>query len=187
MGYEQLLCRLRPERYGSPDVEAFEVYRHRVNGLLPSWPDCPLRNWLYRHYAYAVSDYGWLRFDKMSFELVSWPGELIRRDVRTHKLDLVDRLGTRILSNSPSMRSWLQSFVLDHGTWPAPIIVLANTRALRSPRGEVYGQPYHLLEGHLRLGYLRTLLRANSVALVNSHAVWIVTLMGPRLGALPHP
>lgn len=166
---------LRPLRFGPFEVESFDVYKHRVSPLLPNWPECPLRNWLYRHFDFFVNEYAWLRFDGFKFSLASWQIDEIYHQIGTHKLDMVDSLGKQVLTNPPSMRSWLQQYFVNERTWPIPIIVLDNYEGLIGINGELYGQPYHLLEGHLRLGYFRNLYRQKSPALKKNHPVWIVT------------
>ena len=40
------------------------------------------------------------------------------------------------------------------GTWPEPIMILRNDSELCLPNGLPLGTPYHLVEGHHRLGFL---------------------------------
>lgn len=176
MIYQELLKTLRPYKFGTFDVESFDGYKERVSLVLPNWPECPLRNWLYRHFDFFVDEYAWLRFDVFIFSLASWQNDEIFHQIRTHKLDMVDSLGKQILTNPPSIRSWLQQYFLNERTWPVPIIVLENYGGIVGKDGEVYGQPYHLLEGHLRLGYFRNLYRHRPQNLIMDHPVWTVTL-----------
>lgn len=37
-------------------------------------------------------------------------------------------------------------------------------------------QPYHLLEGHLRMGYFRNIYREEKHTLRQSHPIWIVNI-----------
>lgn len=176
MEYKELLRLLRPKNFGTFNVESFVLYRERVSPLLPSWPECPLENWLYRHYDFFIDEYAWLRFDHLVFSMETWTSENIYQNIRTHKLDMVDSLGKQILTNSPSQRSWLQDFFFREWTWPVPIIVLDNRKGKIGDYGEVYGQPYHLLEGHLRLGYFRNLFRNCEKELKDSHFIWVVNI-----------
>ena len=62
-------------------------------------------------------------------------------------------------------KTWLASNMRTTGTWPTPIIVLDNEPSLNPT--------YHrlqLIEGHTRLGYLRTLVEQGTAQPV--HAVW---------------
>lgn len=180
LNYKRLLKALRPHNDEAvPERELFEEYHARVGHLLPNWPDCPFREWLHRHYGDAVADYSWLRFDRMRFERVSWPKAQIYEQVGTHKLQMLEGQGQQIYTSRGAMRTPLQKMMADDGTWPAPIIVLDNPSGLAGPRDEVLGQPYHLLEGHLRLGYFRNIYRREPQKLRGSHDVWLVTIHSP--------
>lgn len=169
---------LRPMNWGTFDCEPFEDYRERVKPLLPSWPLCPLEQWLYRHYADAVSEYGWLDFRRLHFIQEIWSCRRIFDDISTYKMKIaVDGLGYQITDNPRPMRSWLQEYILREKTWPVPIIVLENPIRFVSPRGDVLGQPYHLLEGHLRLGYFRRLFRRSPDEVLPHHEIWKVVFM----------
>ena len=170
------LEQLKPKN-GPVGVETFDSYKERVSQLLPRWPDCPLEQWLYRHSSLAVCDYGWLEFQNMIFTRTTWIKEKIYSDINTHKMErVVDDLGANITETSPDMRSWLQEYMLNNYTWPVPIILLNNPDELVNPQGDRLGQPYHLLEGHLRLGYFRHLYRRDISTLLDQHDVWIVRL-----------
>ena len=175
MSNGQLLKALRPYKYQSKlTIEPFEQYKERVGHLLPNWPECPMREWVHRHYREAVRDYGWLRFDTMTYERVTWDKDKIYNEVQTRKMEMLEGWGIQILNTSETMRTPLQRLFLTNHTWPAPIIVLENPVALVAPCGMPLGQPYHLLEGHLRLGYFRNLYQEKPDELLNQHDVWLV-------------
>lgn len=181
MKYQELLRALRPVKFGTFNVESFDLYKERASVLLPDWPECPLKNWLYRHFDFFIDDYAWLRVDRFKFSLASWTNGKIYQHIGTHKLNMVDNLGEQVLKNPPSLRSWLQEYFLSEGTWPTPIIVLKNYEGIVGMNGEIYGQPFHLLEGHLRLGYFRNIYRYNPQNLKKDHPVWLVSLTKPSV------
>ena len=174
MRNRELLKALRPlhdeARY---ETEPFDDYQKRVAHLLSNWPECPMREWLHRHHQRAVYDYGWLHFDTMTYDRVTWDKDKIYNEVQTRKMETLEGWGVQILNTPESMRTPLQRLFLASGTWPAPIIVLDNPTALVAPYGMPLGQPYHLLEGHLRLGYFRNLYREKPDAILNAHEVWL--------------
>ncbi len=172
----KFLKRLRPTDWGTYNVEPFDSYQERIKDLLPSWPDCPIEQWLYRHYSDAISTYGWLGFDKFSFQLSQWPNEKLYQQISSHKIAMIDSLGSKIVNTSENRASWLQKYFTREGTWPVPIIILDNGQSIVSPYQERYGYPYHLLEGHLRLGYFRNLFRQKVSFLKNRHSVWVVSI-----------
>jgi metal-sulfur cluster biosynthetic enzyme len=158
-------------------VESFYDYKLRVSKLLLNWPECIMENWLYRHYSYAVSEYGWIKFDKVTFELASWKMDRIFNDIQSHKMDCaIDGLGYQIYERQDKNCSWLQSYMYNNRTWPVPIIIMKNDKGIKSPSGEDYGQPYHLIEGHLRLGYFRTIYKREKDTLKPEHNIWIMAL-----------
>lgn len=177
--YEKFLRKLKPKNYGTFDVENFYDYKLRISKLLPNWPECVMENWLYRHYSDAIYDYGWLRFDKVTFELILWENERIFTDIQSHKMDCaIDGLGYQIYERHEKSRSWLQSYMYNNRTWPVPIIIMKNSNSIVSPQGECYGQPYHLIEGHLRLGYFRIIYKREKDTLKPEHNIWI---LNPKL------
>jgi len=176
MEYDILLRILKPYDYDKFDKEPFESYRERVKDLLTNWPACPLENWLYRHYADAVNRYSWLGFDKMKFEYTLWDIDDIYNKISSNIIDSIDSLGTQIYTRPENMRSWLQKYMHSQRTWPAPIIVLNNENGFYNAKGYDYGQPYHLLEGHIRLGYFRNIYRKEKHTLNHNNPIWVVTL-----------
>ncbi|MNH33955.1 hypothetical protein D3C79_945160 [compost metagenome] len=62
--------------------------------------------------------------------------------------------------------------MLSRGTWSEPIIVLAPEPGACYPDGQPLPQPYCLLEGHHRLGYLRS-MATDELPLQPEHQVWI--------------
>lgn len=169
--------KLEPMNWGSLSVEPFHAYISRVKSILPSWPKSAVEQWLHRHYPDMVRDYRWLLTETdCSFELTKFSKRTVTYKIDTHKMNyVIDPLGGKILSDKTHERSWLQAFMIEYHTWPTQIIVLDNFQGRIGPHGEVYGKPYHLLEGHLRLGYFRALHKANR-SLLPSHHVWLVTV-----------
>ncbi|MBU3191889.1 hypothetical protein K9O30_20820 [Clostridium bowmanii] len=177
--YEKFLIDLKPKNYGTFDAESFYEYKLRASTLLPNWPECVIENCLYRHYSYAVSEYGWIKFHQVTFELVSWDGDRIFSNIQSHKMDCaIDGLGYQIYERQGKNCSWLQKYMYDGRTWPVPIIIMKNNKGIKSHSGENYGQPYHLIEGHLRLGYFRTIYKIEKETLKPNHDIWIMTING---------
>lgn len=157
------------------DKEPFESYIKRVKHLAPNIPDCILENWIYRHYTSVVSDYAFLDFKNMKIERDSWSVESIYDLIKSYDEGIINNLGYQIYKRKDKI--WLQKYMLEHRTWPVPIIVLNNKeRLFTNPAGRPLGDPYHLLEGHLRLNYFREIYRYEKETLKNTHEVWKVTI-----------
>ncbi len=181
MHYQEFLEQLKPINNDTIDKEPFDSYKLRVKPLLPNWPDDPLEHWLYRHYSYMIGPYGWLGFDTLHFSHGIWSSMRVYNEVGSDGLNSIDGMGIQVYSNADSERTWLQNYMLREGTWPTPIIVLRNTTGMVSPRGEIYGTPFHLLEGHLRLGYFRNIFRRDRQSLKDLHEIWTVDVDVRRL------
>lgn len=69
-------------------------------------------------------------------------------------MEVIERWGEKLRSNRYVHRSWLGEKMLSEGTWPEPVIVLAPAEGCSYPNWQPLPQPYCLLEGHHRLGYL---------------------------------
>ena len=156
-------------------VENFENYLPRARRLAPNFPVCVLRQWIYRHFDDAVHDYGWLGFRGLNFRKENWSTNAILEKVkwRTGR-DLVPKWAFQLRNNAGFRRSWLGTYMIEHGTWPAPILVIDNKAGLRDPRSIPLGIPHHLLEGHHRLAYLYALVDDSRGNPQDEHDLWII-------------
>jgi len=143
--------------------------------MLPAFPDEVLSEWFYRHGSHAHS-YDWLNYRELSFRREVWKTRRILDDVRSWPHEDPTELFSATFLNEPVIQSeWLVSRMKEVGSWPSPPIVLANPNALREPSGCELGRPYHLLEGHRRIGYLRAIVHSQGVVMPE-HSLWVVTV-----------
>ncbi|MCM3273991.1 hypothetical protein [Paenibacillus elgii] len=168
MEYSDLLLAIAPIGNDSFDKEPFNDYLKRVGYLLPNIPECVFENWIYRHYS-DIDDYSFLDFRKMQFEKVTWHKDKVYTEVNSYDDNhLINSLGYQIYENS--YLAWLQRYMIENSTWPVPIIVFENNTHSNM------GKPYHLLEGHLRTNYFRTIYKQEKERLLEYHSVWKVTI-----------
>lgn len=161
---------LEVDLYKTGEDEKFKEYFQRIHKLLPNWPEEVVKEWLYRHNN-QIEDYFYLGFHNFKFSLERWENEKIVEAINSHKMDyVIDPLGLQILDKP---YSFLQKYIHKNGTWPSPIIVLKTEDEMILGSKELLGKPYHLLEGHLRLGYIRNLYK-NNKKLKKEHLVYIV-------------
>lgn len=165
MNPELIKC-LKPTGEGF-NIEPFEKYRKRASLLLPNFPDCVLENWVHRHYS-DINDYSFLGFENMVFTEVLWSKEEIFNNIKSYYPGMIDDLGYQIYERQD--KTWLQKYMLRHMTWNVPIVVYQNNSHIEM------GKPYHLLEGHLRLNYFRTIYRKEKQSLKNNHRIWLVKI-----------
>ncbi|MBV9924476.1 MAG: hypothetical protein JOZ96_05490 [Acidobacteria bacterium] len=150
--------------------ETAEEYARRMQStILPHWPGEPLREWLHRHFnnleTYAFLDFERLRFERQTWDLKAIPGHEAFADPH-----FCDSFSKNLEARG---RDWLAQYMLEHGTWPTPILLLENLDgALAYPHGEKLNQPYHLLEGHRRLSFLNALRQSGRA--LPQHDVWLV-------------
>jgi len=142
--------------------ETFPPWWARVRGLLPNVPEDVAEQWIHRHWGH--SDYEWLPLRTLVFSAETWSTSRV--------LDAVaGRIGheQRRWGNAPLEipNCWLGDAVSKLGTWPVRIIVFDNDSAALP---EFHAT--QLIEGHTRLGYLRTLARAGSAKA--THGIWVV-------------
>ena len=166
-------------RYLPGADESEEEYVTRIRAtVLPNFPPNVLSQWLYRHREHALYgelDYGTFIFDE---EPQTWATEDIPIEnsgafeaVKNYAAWYDTYAGTWVCE-------WLCKYMGEHGTWPEPIIFIDNRSGVvrRAEAGTGVGVPYHLLEGHRRLGFFLALKRRN--ALAPAHKVWVASKSG---------
>jgi hypothetical protein len=171
----RFLDSLRPTGYGDLNVEPFENYVPIARTLLPNFPDDVLEQWIWRHYSDAVNQYGWLGLRELVFTRQTWDTERLLQLVQTFPGSaLVDSLTASFRSKKQIRNHGLALMMLRDGTWPVPILVLRNVQRLTRPDGLPLGSPYHLVEGHRRLGYLRAMSEDDRWTPSLAHEVWLL-------------
>jgi hypothetical protein len=163
--------RLRPHvgQSGS-DVEPFGEWWPRVREQLPHVPEDVAEHWVHRNF--NDTPYAFLPLDRLRFERQPWSTDQLNA-VRfgSHWGNRPD-LGK--LDGAEERNDPLACMMIEAGTWPAPVLVLDNRDGQKETGGEPMSR-WHLIEGHLRLTYLRGLLRRG---IANpQHDVWVVTLV----------
>lgn len=166
--------RFMPFNADSFEIEAPKDYAERmISGPLPQWPREVLIEWLHRHWI-AIGDYAFLGFERMRFEREVWPAERIPGDEAY--CDPTFRHGASSVFDRAEYDGgdWLAQYMIEHGTWNTPIILLRTNGIIEHPLYRPIRQPLHLLEGHSRLDYFIQLREAGQA--LAEHDVWIVEL-----------
>lgn len=161
--------RLKPKVDASGwEKEPFDEWRRRARRQFRTVPENVARYWLHEHW--GKSPYSYLRSANYQFELVTWKSERLfevlsiwnrfnadQKDCVSHGHRLVDDWEF----DEPYRTS---AYMLQHGDFPAPIIVLDNRDAhinretVEFP-DQVLPAAYLLMEGHRRFNialYLHT-------------------------------
>lgn len=150
------------------DREPFAEWYPRVREHIEHVPEDVADQWI--HDNWAASPYEFLPLEQLRFERQRWTLSEIDR-VRFGRDWGENASDVHRLDDEHVQQTWLAQFMLREKTWPRPIIVLDNQHGLVC-RGEQLAR-WHLLEGHLRLTYLRC-LQHKGIALAE-HEVWCVT------------
>lgn len=151
--------------------DSFELFAERARDFLPNFPDDVLDQWPYEAFQIFLNgiEKG-MQYEKYTFREESWNIKQILQIIDINRF-YESGIGTQILDGSLDTR--LIQYMKEHGTWPRPIIVYDTARS--KPEGcYQYSRPYQLLEGHLRLVYLRRLVEAG-ISVPQYHSIWVVT------------
>ncbi|MGU5771103.1 hypothetical protein BSP75_00925 [Aeromonas sp. YN13HZO-058] len=169
----RLLQQLAPLNFRDErKTESLPAYLERVAPLVPFIPENVLSQWIYRHWRGFESNWSFIDLASHQFTCESWPTAQLVDQVDSRHMEVIERWGEMLRSNRYVRRSWLGEKMLSEGTWPEPVIVLAPAEGCSYPNGQPLPQPYCLLEGHHRLGYLRAMAR-DGESLQETHRVWI--------------
>ena len=170
---DQYLAQFDPYRDSTEwVVEEPDAYVRRMQStVLPNWPSEPLTEWLFRH-AGHIRDYAFLQFENFTFGLEFWNlSDIPEREVfadPTFFDDFVD-----IRSRAKGSTDWLAQYMMEHGTWNTPVVLLSTPHTgMVGEGGWPIRHPWHLLEGHRRLSFLGGLRRLGIAKPL--HSIWVV-------------
>lgn len=149
---------LAPEFEESGAVKTpFKQWWARVQPSFPDVPENVAEQWLHRHWGH--SPYQWLCSKNYRFTLRDWDSGSLAK-IRSgwcnwDNDDCVEHGKYLINVTLEKFDIWLGKYMLKHGEYPEPIIVLDNTDNHLESEGHV---PYHrnipkglvLVEGHVR-------------------------------------
>lgn len=171
-----------PSRIDRSEVkESFESYYSRWPKELENVPEDVVRHWIYYHNECFLGFDGVYDLSKWVFKKERFSNVRIL-DVLHYPDELkhMDSIGERFLAGVLAGYD-TADYMLKNGTFPCPIIVAHNAGEYRHHRGlegESMLEPYHLIEGHRRLSFLRAMIKRNHKALKKEHDVWLVTIQG---------
>ena len=162
--------------FGTIEVESFHSYLKRWPKGLSNFPPCVIENWVYRHW--ADFEVLWLKFDLQAFRFEATRLSNTQVMAIGHFDDwfrTLDFWGDDLFTDKLRRNTWLGAYMLEQGTLPAPIIVAVNAFGIKHPlEGEPLKTPTHLIEGHMRLAYLRGMIRHGHSSLKPLHPVWLL-------------
>ncbi len=155
------------------EYEPFEVVYPRLESVLPNFPKCVLEQWVHRHFSQFCNDYWWIEYDRLVFDKVYFSKEQIM-SIGTAILETQDYWGDDFINN-PEFRvkkTWLGGFMDEYKTWPKPVIVFDTCNSNIEETKKLF-KPFHLLEGHMRLAYMRAFIRRRISGVKDMQEVWL--------------
>lgn len=168
-----------PVKY-APDFqpeESFESYLNKWPAELDNIPNCVIEQWCYRHNDQFIESWSSYNPEKWSFELVRFDNDMVYEIGHLkNELNHYDHVGRQYIKYEHT-RDFVGTYMLNYGTFPQPIIVAVDGGKLEHPRsrpGELMKEPYHLIEGHRRLGMLREMIRQGQ-QVSKVHPVWLMS------------
>lgn len=173
-----------PEPYqrGDVDQESFADYRSRWPPGLAHIPDAVIESWIYRHWSEFQL---WLplRPFEWAYTTVEMSSdEVLRIDDAQGGQQAFDSWGDDLLRLPNPRKHWLGNYMLSQGTTPIPMIVARDAVKWMHPRGHGVrmAEPLQIVEGHLRLAYMRALIHRSHPALQPTHQVIVAVLPIPN-------
>jgi hypothetical protein len=167
-----------PRDWGTFIVEPFGEYRARWPKKYNDIPDAVIETWVYRHWR-DFQAWHPLRPLEWRYELKEFTSEEVMEV--GHVGDWMKTLtywGDDLLDGPTRKMTWLGKFMLENGTTPSPLIIAREAAGWRHPRehGCYMQAPLQIIEGHMRLAYLRALIRRSHSSVKPVHQVVLATL-----------
>jgi hypothetical protein len=164
---------------GNP--ENFQIYydRIRTNEDFKHIPKEVFEQWIHAHHSkpHTLKHYAWIDMKEIVFSIREYIyEEILQFYVIKECREWVETCSKIPLKYIPSnfMENWERN-----GTWEVPPVVL-NVLDFKSnsPKWTELKNKIQLIEGHTRLGYLRSLFKAEAngkISLAKSHKFWVLS------------
>lgn len=163
MKIEDILAISPPNQF-----EDLADYKVRISSQTNNLPDVFTDQLLHRHYPHFKGLFGELSNKKLSFQFKDFSIDqvlsTIGYDIEENLIFSLGRFGNKDREAELKLR-------FDNGTWIKPIIICENVDNLWPTNKD-----YYLIDGHLRLGRLKTIARKRTDKLCNCHKVLILKL-----------
>lgn len=152
--------------------EPFERWHDRVREEIPHVPACVAEHWLYRHG--SGTPYTWLPLSRLRFQLQTWDLAQVQQIGEGIEPRWCPGWSDALGTDRHRRESSLGQYMLEHGTWPVPIIVLDNAAGICAPDDEPMAR-WHLIESHMRSAYIDHLAKTQKAQ--SHHQVWVATMV----------
>ena len=155
---------LKPNEDHYGNQEDFSEYYNRIRETkfdLGEFPKDVYEQWIHPHHKNdkTLKNYSWINFDLIEFEIVSWDFESL------NKLYVIEQFQPYVnqRANYKNIHDFCCSgddvdYWKTKGTWKKPPIILdINSLNTKIPIQSELRKSFQLVEGHSRLGYLKSM------------------------------
>jgi hypothetical protein len=166
-------------RYGDIDSESFDAYYARWPQALAAIPQQVVQDWIHRHWRDFKDHWVELAPHTWQYELALFTNEqVLSIDHIGTWISELDAEGVEYVSGAPRGKTHMAQYMLQHGTFPVPILVARSAGHVIHPRSarEPMKQPLQLIEGHSRLACIRGMINSSHPNLASQHRVWVATI-----------
>lgn len=171
--------------YGDIEAEEFDAYYERWPRELAAIPKQVVQDWVHRH---------WHDFRDHWVELAPHTWKYECKVLSSSEIMSIDHIGTWIrdldaegveyVSGASRGQTRMAKYMLEHGTFPVPILVAQGAGHVVHPRSakELMKEPLQLIEGHCRLACIRGMINSAHPHIAAHHRVWVATIPEARDG-----
>jgi hypothetical protein len=171
---------LKPHKDEDGNIECFDDYYSRIKNKLgcENFPLEVFEQWIHPHHNNdeTLKNYSWIDFENIQFELVEWEFDSLK------DLHIIDDYREYVESKSTykDLRSFTcvdrdLKFWEEKGTWRTPPIIIDVKAFLKdNPKWSELEKDYQLVEGHSRLGYLKSIKRIDETIIAKKHKVFLL-------------
>ncbi len=176
---------LKPLRVKYGNIEKFEDYYGRIK-LKPEFlhiPEIVFKQWLWAHHdkKESIANYGWLNYEDLEFKLCRWTNKQLANIyvIESYRDYYKNRASYNDLSyfrcTDKDLKEWRK-----RGTWRTPPIILdVQSISEEIPNWCELVSPHQLVEGHSRLGYLKSMVTIDKLGkekIAEKHEIYLMRL-----------
>ncbi|MBL3654734.1 hypothetical protein [Fulvivirga sediminis] len=175
---------LKPNQDQSGNQEELDAYIQRIRKVFKEFNHIQndiFEQWIWAHHnnSETLRNYGWLNYENFEFVLCNWTNDEISN------VNIIDEYSEYVKGrasfsairqfccNKTDLNYWK-----NNGTWRTPPIILdVYSIEEEFPRWSEIKYPYQLIEGHSRLGYLKSMInmtKQGKAQVANTHSVYIM-------------
>ena len=174
---------LKPNMDLNGDKENLSLYLKRLRKIFPEYnhiPNTIFEQWIMGLHddGFTINNYAWIDFTKVEFELLEWSNSNFKQ-LRVIK-EFENYVSAKESFNDirdfgcskEAEQNWYKK-----GTWLTPPIIIETNSFEEIPKWSEIKGDFQLVEGHTRLGYLKSLIKQNKergIKLATKHLVYVM-------------